>query len=250
MARLITGTITSRDLDMYWEINRVATDRSGRSWDMKNILAMTLRARLASAAFWPVPHSLCVGKGFVSRPHLLGELHRWSCYLTSVKLKGTRNCLRMMKNEKRKMKMMKKVNYVRGNDHFMHGWDETNTRTSWATRCVQRMSVAIKTEQRLRRLTTTSTFTCSCCPSYWCFSGSRFSSCHWCWTHRSARSFHSSTALHHPNAIPSAKLFCSGCCSPTLSCHHPLNQFPKFLHISHRENGSFEVLSLHTRRLQ
>ena len=32
---------------------------------------------------------------------------------------------------------------------------------------------------------------------------------------------------------------------PTLSCHRQLNPYPKFLHISHRENGSFEVLSLH-----
>ena len=34
--------------------------------------------------------------------------------------------------------------------------------------------------------------------------------------------------------------FSSGCCSPTLSCHRPLNLYPKFLHISHRENGSFD----------
>ena len=35
-----------------------------------------------------------------------------------------------------------------------------------------------------------------------------------------------------------------------MSCHRQLNLHPKFLHISHRENGSFEVLSLHPRRLQ
>ena len=40
------------------------------------------------------------------------------------------------------------------------------------------------------------------------------------------------------------KVLSSGCCSPTLSCHRQLNLYPKFLHISHRENGSFEVLSL------
>ena len=34
-------------------------------------------------------------------------------------------------------------------------------------------------------------------------------------------------------------------CSPTLSCHRQLNLYSTFLHISHRENGSFEVLSLH-----
>ena len=30
-----------------------------------------------------------------------------------------------------------------------------------------------------------------------------------------------------------------------MSCHRPLNLYPKFLHISHRENGSFDVLTLH-----
>ena len=49
----------------------------------------------------------------------------------------------------------------------------------------------------------------------------------------------------HANATPNAKFFPSGCCSPTVSCHRPLNLYPKFLHIPHRENGSFEVLSLH-----
>ena len=34
-------------------------------------------------------------------------------------------------------------------------------------------------------------------------------------------------------------------CRPIVSCHRPLNLYPQFLHISHRENGSFEVLSLH-----
>ena len=29
-------------------------------------------------------------------------------------------------------------------------------------------------------------------------------------------------------------------------CDRRLNQYPKILHISHRANGSFEVLSLHT----
>ena len=55
------------------------------------------------------------------------------------------------------------------------------------------------------------------------------------------RQFH----LHHAYAIPSTKFFSSGCCSPTLSCHRQLNLYPKFLHISQRENWSFEVLSLH-----
>ena len=51
--------------------------------------------------------------------------------------------------------------------------------------------------------------------------------------------------FHHAHAIPRTKIF-SGCGSPTLSCHRQFKQNPKFFHISHRENGSFEVLSLHS----
>ena len=50
----------------------------------------------------------CVGEGFVGRPHLLGEVHRGSYYLTSRKLKGSRNCSRLLRNERRKMKVMKR----------------------------------------------------------------------------------------------------------------------------------------------
>ena len=88
------------------------------------------------------------------------------------------------------------------------------------------------------------TFTCSCCASCSCFSGSWFSRCHWCRTCQRSASW-SSIAFHHTHAIPSAEFFPSGCCSPIVSCHRPLNLYTKFLHISHRENGSFEVLSLH-----
>ena len=81
-----------------------------------------------------------------------------------------------------------------------------------------------------KTITTTRTLTCSCCASCW-FSGSWFSRCHWCRTpQRPARRFYSSTAFHHASAIPSAKFFSSGCCSPTVSCHRPLNLYPKFLH--------------------
>ena len=31
--------------------------------------------------------------------------------------------------------------------------------------------------------------------------------------------------------LPSAEFFPSGCCSPIVSCHRPLNLYPKFLHI-------------------
>ena len=67
-------------------------------------------------------------------------------------------------------------------------------------------------------------------------------------SHRSAGRFYTSTSFHHAYAIPSTKFPSSGCCGPTLSCHRQLNLYPKFLHISHRENGSFEVLSLQYRR--
>ena len=50
----------------------------------------------------------CVGEGLVSRPHLLGEVAQGSYHLTSGKLKGSRNCLRLMRNERRKMKVMKR----------------------------------------------------------------------------------------------------------------------------------------------
>ena len=100
------------------------------------------------------------------------------------------------------------------------------------------------TELTTKTATTTRTLTCSCGPSC-SSSGSWFSRCHWCRTpQRPARWFHSSTAFHHANATPIAKCFPSGCCSPIVSCHRPLNLYPKLLHISHRENGSSEVLSL------
>ena len=118
-------------------------------------------------------------------------------------------------------------------------------------RCVQGMTVTAETEQGLRRLTTTRTFTCSPSVSRHCWVSCvsldlGFSRCHWCRTsHRWAERFFTSTSFHHAYAIPSTKFFSSGCCSPTLSCHRQLNLYPKFLHISHRENGSFEVFSLH-----
>ena len=123
------------------------------------------------------------------------------------------------------------------------GWDKHSDTLSRAM-CAREW----ETEQGLRRLTTTRTFTCypsvsrHCgvsCASCWCFSGSWFSRCQLV----SGR-FYTSTAFLHAYATPSTKFFSSGCCSPTLSCHRQLNLYPKFLHISHRENGSFEVLSL------
>ena len=48
----------------------------------------------------------CVGEGLVSGPHLLGESAQGICHSTSGKLTGRRNCLRMMMNESRKVKLM------------------------------------------------------------------------------------------------------------------------------------------------
>ena len=62
----------------------------------------------AGASSGPLTFNWFVGEGLVSRPHLLGEVHRGSYYLTSGKVKGRRNCLRMMRNERRKMKVMKR----------------------------------------------------------------------------------------------------------------------------------------------
>ena len=41
-------------------------------------------------------------------PISLAKAHKGSYYLTSVKLKGRRNCLRIMMKERRKMKVMKR----------------------------------------------------------------------------------------------------------------------------------------------
>ena len=51
---------------------------------------------------------ICVGDGLVSGRHLLGLSAQGIYYLTSGKLKGRRNCLRIMMNERRKVKMMKR----------------------------------------------------------------------------------------------------------------------------------------------
>ena len=57
---------------------------------------------------------------------------------------------------------------------------------------------------------------------------------------------YTSTSFHHAYGIPSTKFFSSGCCSPILSGHRQLNLYSKFLHISHGENGSFEVFVVFT----
>ena len=49
------------------------------------------------------------GEGLVSRPHLLGESAQGIYHLTSVKLKGGRNCLRIMMNEREHDEKVKEV---------------------------------------------------------------------------------------------------------------------------------------------
>ena len=124
------------------------------------------------------------------------------------------------------------------------GWNETNTRTSSANvRCVQE-NECYNTEQGLRRQTTLRARSrvhqvCHVIVEFHVLCGDL--------------GFHVvigvgrlTVQFHHAYAIPSTKFFSSGCCSLTLSCHRHLKLYPKFLHISHRENGSFEVLSSHS----
>ena len=69
----------------------------------------------------------------------------------------------------------------KSDDHFMHGWHETNTRTTWATRCVEKWVImTTQTKHELtRRQRAHSLVKCrvSCA---WCWSW--FSRCHWCRT--------------------------------------------------------------------
>ena len=73
-----------------------------------------------------------------------------------------------------------------------------------------------------------------------------FSRGHWCRTsHRSAGRFYTSTSFHHAYAIPSTKFFLLDVV--VRLCPVIVNSIciPNSFHMSHRENGSFEVLSLH-----
>ena len=73
-------------------------------------------------------------------------------YLSSWKWKGSRNCMRLMENkESRKLDGMESSK-SKSDAHFMHGWDETNTRTTWATRCgVQWVSMTTQAQHELTR---------------------------------------------------------------------------------------------------
>ena len=80
-------------------------------------------------------------------------------------------------------------------------------------------------KQRLATKTATTTHTLTCYPSV-------SSRCTHCWVSCCASYW----------SCASCRQWCSW------RCDRPLNLYPKFLHISHRENGSFDVLCLHTTR--
>ena len=94
------------------------------------------------------------------------------------------------------------------------GWNETQTQTSWdKVRCAKDECDNNKPEPDYEDCNTTRILTCS--PSV-------SNRCTHCWF----------------SCCASCRRWCS------CRCDRPLNLYPKFLHISHRENGYF-VLSLH-----
>ena len=103
------------------------------------------------------------------------------------------------------------------------GWNETQTQTSWAwaiVRCARDECDNNKTETDYEDCNTTRILTCS--PSV-------FSRCTHCWASCCASCW----------SCASCRQWCS------CRCDRPLNMYPKLFHISHRENGSSKVLSLH-----
>ena len=73
--------------------------------------------------------------------HLLGEVAQGILPLNLVEVEGKQGLLEVAEEWEKEDEGDEEIKEVRGNAHFMHGWDETNTRTSWAMRCVQGMSV-------------------------------------------------------------------------------------------------------------
>ena len=55
--------------------------------------------------------------------------------------------------------------------------------------------------------------------------------------------------FHHAYAIPSVDFFPSGFESQTVFCDRQFHLYPNSCTLLHRENGSFDVLSLHKGRL-
>ena len=197
----------------------------------------------------PWAHNQCWER-LVNRPHLLGESAQGINYLTSVKLKGRKNRLRIMMNEKRKVKMMKKSkksgrklnSCIHGDDHGME-WDNHSHMLSQCAMC-KRWVWQHRTDYE--DCNTKRTLTCSCCALCW-FSGSCFSRCHWCrMPQRPARCFHSSTTFS-PRKDTKYKflsfwmLWSDYVLSPSTSIC-----IPNYWIFSHRETGSFEMLYLNS----
>ena len=159
-------------------------------------------------------------------------------YSTSWKLKGSKNCLRLMWNE-RKMKGMKRS---RKSDETLTSCMDEMRQT---LRHLEPCDVCMEWVWRPNRRRLTTPRACSRATQV----------CHVIVGFHVLRvdlGFHVVIGVgrltihfHHAPAILRTKIF-SGCGSPTLSCHRQFKLNPKFLHISHRENGSFEVLSLHS----
>ena len=109
-----------------------------------------------------------------------------------------------------------------GDDHGME-WDANANILSQCAMC--KRWVWQQQKQRLTTKTATTTHTLTCYPSV-------SSRCTHCWVSCCASYW----------SCASCRQWCS------CRCDRPLNLYPKFLHISHRENGSFEVLCLHITR--
>ena len=173
----------------------------------------------------------------------LERVHRGYYYLTSEKLKGSRKC--------------RKVKVIRTGGKSQGSREEQPLNMWWPWRWLWDANIMTWANVRCARaecdnaeLTTKNATPRARSRVHVVLrvhSGSWFSRCHLCGTpQRPERWFYSSTAFYHANATPIAKFFPSGCCSPIVSCHRSVNLYTKFLHISHLENGSFEVLSLHS----
>ena len=198
----------------------------------------------------------------------LAKYHRGFYYLTLGKLKGSRNRLRLMRNERRKMKVMKRSR--KSEETLTSCMDEMRQTLGHLEPC----DVC---KEWVWQHKTTKTSNCAyihvlpkCVTSllgFMCFV------LMFLWILVSKLSLVSdvspfSRKVLHVNFISPRirnskyKVLSSGCCSLTLSCHRQLNLYPKFFHISHRENGSFAELSSqfsscftsacgnHSRRLQ
>ena len=140
-------------------------------------------------------------------------------------MKGRRKSWKIKMNKRRKVKLMKMVKEVRENAQLMHAtwwwpWDGLRRKHENLESRAMCKGWWQQQKQRLSTKTATSTHTFTCSPRV-------LSRCMHCWVSFCAVLI-----------FASSRQWCSCRCDR-------LNRNPKFLHIPHRENGSFEVLSLH-----